>query len=123
MILNDDTARRQAEATHALLAAIVKSSRDAIFMRTMDGIVRTWNLGAESLFGYTPEEMIGQTMDVVTPVGERDKWHLVLDLVKGGEQVQNYDVVRIRKDGTTADLSFTLSPIVSERASSLLPRA
>jgi two-component system cell cycle sensor histidine kinase/response regulator CckA len=107
----DITERKQADATRAHLAAIVESSCDAIFSRTPDGIVRSWNLGAESLFGYAHQEMVGSTMDIVTPSEDREDAQL-LDRARCGEQIQNYDAVRVRKDGTAVDVSLTLSPIV-----------
>ena len=95
----------------AHFSAIINSSQDAIIGKTLDGIVTSWNPGAERLYGYTAAEMIGQPISNLTPLDRSDeiKSHL-LRLGYGGS-VEQYDTVRRRKDGTLVDVSLTLSPI------------
>ena len=107
----DITERKEADASRAHLAAIVESSCDAIFSRTPDGIVRSWNVGAESLFGYSRAEMIGRTTDIVRRAEDCQQARVQFDRVTGGELIQYYDATAVRKDGTAIDVSFTLSPI------------
>src|SRR5688572_1857067 len=94
-----------------LLAAIVDSSDDAIVSKTLDGVVTSWNRGAQDMFGYTADEMIGRSILVLFPpdrVGEET--HL-LTRIRAGERVQHFESVRRAKDGRLIDVSLTLSPI------------
>ena len=109
----DITERKEADASRAHLAAIVESSCDAIFSRTPDGIVLSWNVGAESLFGYSRAEMIGRTTDIVRRAEDCHDADALFARVTSGELIQYYDAAAIKKDGTAIDVSFTLSPIAS----------
>jgi len=93
------------------LAAIVSSSDDAIVSKDLDGMVTSWNAGAERIFGYTPEEIIGKSIRVIIPadrLGEEDE---VLARVRRGERVDHFDTVRQRKDGSLVNISLTVSPV------------
>ncbi|HZT47703.1 MAG TPA: PAS domain S-box protein [Hyphomicrobiaceae bacterium] len=110
-MLVDMTDYALAEADRQRLTAIVESSDDAIISKDLDGIVTTWNPGAERLFGYTAEEMIGRSITTIIPADRRQEEPAILQRVRRGERVGHYDAVRVRKDGTLVDISLTVSPI------------
>ena len=103
--------RQKADKAIALLAAIVESSDDAIVSKTLDGIITSWNVGAEQLFGYSAEEAIGQHISLIIPVDRRDEETIILERLRRGERIDHFDTVRVRKDGTTLDISLTISPL------------
>lgn len=94
-----------------LLAAIVDSSDDAIVSKTLDGIITSWNAGAEGLFGYTASEAVGQHIALIIPSNRRDEETFIIDKIKKGERIEHFDTVRVRKDGTLIDISVTISPV------------
>jgi PAS domain S-box-containing protein len=107
----DVTERKAAEQERLQLAAIVESSEDAIIGTSLDDIVLSWNAGAERIYGYTAEEMIGKPISVTVPADrehERPRW---LEEINAGKSVENCDSVRLRKNGEPVDVSVTLSPI------------
>jgi two-component system, chemotaxis family, CheB/CheR fusion protein len=108
----DISERKQAEEAMARLAAIVESSDDAIIRKNLDGIIETWNFGAEQLFGYTPEEAIGQSVTLLIPHDRMSEEPAILDRIRHGEHIDHYESVRRRKDGSLLDVSLTISPIV-----------
>ncbi len=91
--------------------AMVNSSRDAIISKDLEGIVTSWNPGAETLFGYTADEMIGQSVTVLMPPDRIPEEAAILDRIRRGEQVEHYETVRRRKDGGLLGISLTVSPI------------
>jgi PAS domain S-box-containing protein len=93
------------------LAAIVESSDDAIASKDLNGIVVTWNKGAERIFGYAAEEIIGKPISILFPSDRQNEEHLILDRIRRGERIDHYDTVRVRKDGSLVDISLTVSPI------------
>jgi len=93
------------------LAAIVDSSDDAILSGDLDGVIQTWNKGAQRLFGYTAEDMIGRSVMILVPEDRRDKELGILERVAAGERVDQYETTRRRLDGTKADISVSVSPI------------
>ncbi len=95
----------------ARLASIVEASRDAILAKTLDGVVTSWNRGAEVLFGYTAAEMIGNPIENLIPPEGRDVEGQVRTRVAAGLGIEHHETVRVRKDGTAVDVSATLSPI------------
>jgi PAS domain S-box-containing protein len=95
------------------LAAIVESSDDAIITKTIEGIVTSWNRGAERVFGYPAQEMLGQSIFRLACVGGENDMIAVLDQIRGGERVDHYETMRRRKDGTEIAVSLTVSPIRS----------
>lgn len=103
--------RRKAEENAQRLAAIVESSDDAIIGKTLDGIITSWNLGAERLYGYTAEEMIGKPLSVLEPEQKAEDITDILDRVRNGESISHYQTVRKKRDGTIVDISLTVSPI------------
>ena len=107
----DVTARKRAEEDAVALAAIVQSSEDAITSKTLDGRISSWNEGARRIYGYTAEEMKGESYAVLIPPERRDELPRLLDRVRAGEHVEPADAVRVRKDGTRIDVSVAVSPI------------
>lgn len=113
--LIDVAERKRAEETRAYLSAIVESSYDAIISKTLDGVVTSWNRAAELLYGYTAEEMIGQTVRRLVAPDRHDEADEILERLRRGEQVKQFETVRVRKDGTLIDVSLTISPIKDAR--------
>ena len=109
--IRDITERKQAEATRVRLATIVESSSDAILSKTLDGIITSWNKGAERLLGYTAEDIIGRPITVLLPPGRRDEDQLALEAIRDGQTVDPFETLRVRKDGRLVSVSITLSPI------------
>ncbi|HWO34115.1 MAG TPA: PAS domain S-box protein [Candidatus Acidoferrum sp.] len=107
----DITDRKRSERAMGLLAAIVDSSDDAVVSKNLDGIITSWNTGAERVFGHTAEEAIGRHIFFIIPADRRDEEALILERVRRGEQVEHFDTVRVRKDGTLIDISLTISPV------------
>ena len=110
-IIQDLTARRQAEATRAHLAAIVESSSDGVIGKDLNGHITSWNKGAERMYGYTAAEVIGRPITMLAPPELRDEIYSLIEQVKRGGDVRQYQTVRITKDGRRLDISLTLSPI------------
>jgi two-component system sensor kinase FixL len=94
-----------------ILAAIVESSDDAIIGKDPDGVIVTWNGGAERLYGYTAQEIIGRSISLLIPDGHSDELHTVLARINAGKRVEHFDTVRLTKDGRLVDVSLTVSPI------------
>jgi PAS domain S-box-containing protein len=109
--LSDITERKQTEEARALLAAIVQSSDDAIIGKTLDGIILSWNPGAERLFGYSSHEVLGRPMMMLIPPERHGEEPDILSRIAHGESVDHYETVRIRKDGARIDVSLTISPM------------
>jgi PAS domain S-box-containing protein len=102
------------EYATALLASIVESSDDAIVSKDLNGIVTSWNLAAERLFGYTAEEMIGHPIAVIAAPDRIDEMPAIMRRLRAGERIEHYETRRRRKDGTIVDISLTVSPIRDE---------
>ena len=116
MIGTDNTVRKKAEAgVTARLAAIVEFSDDAIISKDLQGIVTSWNTGAEGLFGYSPGEMIGQPIMRLIPSDRVQEEAEILRRVGRGENVKHFDTERMRKDGSLIAISVTVSPIKDSR--------
>ena len=111
---HDVTMRKEAEAADARLSAIVQSSEDAIVSKDLDGIITSWNQGAERIFGYTPDETIGKPVTILIPAERADEERSILERVRRGVRVDHYETVRRRKDGSLVDISLTVSPIIDE---------
>ncbi|MFN2603293.1 MAG: PAS domain S-box protein [Gemmatimonadaceae bacterium] len=95
----------------AHLAALIKSSEDAIASKDLNGIIMSWNPAAERMFGYTQEEAVGQSIYLIIPEDRKSEEEFVLGRVRSGEGVDHYETVRRRKDGSFLDVSLTVSPI------------
>jgi PAS domain S-box-containing protein len=103
--------RLEADKAGRLLAAIVDSSDDAIISKTLDGIITSWNAGAEQLFGYTPQEAVGQHISLIIPRDRLQEETTILERLRQGERIEHFDTIRVRKDGTLLDISLTISPL------------
>jgi diguanylate cyclase (GGDEF)-like protein/PAS domain S-box-containing protein len=104
-------ASHTAEEALFTLAAIVESSDDAIFSRTLDGIVLSWNQGAERLYGYSAQEIIGQSISTLVPADRSPELADIMQRLREGQCVAHFETVRRRKDGRLIDVSITLSPV------------
>jgi PAS domain S-box-containing protein len=108
----DITELREAHDKIASLAAIVDSSTDAIVGKTLEGIIVSWNPGAEILYGYSAEEAIGRSIfSLLAPLDQPDDFATIIDKIKHGETIPAYDTLRMRKDGTLVDVSLNISPV------------
>lgn len=103
--------RQQADRSSTLLASIVESSDDAIVSKTLDGMITSWNNGAERLFGYRAEEAIGQPITLIIPLDRRHEETKIIESLRRGERIDHFQTVRQRKDGTLVDISLTISPV------------
>lgn len=111
LVFRDVTERRRADEARARLAAIVESSDDAIVGKNLDGIIQSWNAGAERLFGYTAEEAIGRRITLIIPPERHAEEEMILDRLRRGERVDHFQTVRMAKGGRLLDISLTVSPI------------
>ncbi len=109
--IRDITERRQAEQAMSHLVVVIESSDDAIISKTVDGTIVSWNPDAERLYGYAPNEVIGEPITLLVPATHPDGVPEILARVKAGGLVRNYETIRARKDGTLVDVSLTVSPI------------
>jgi PAS domain S-box-containing protein len=112
--VRDMTARNRAERDRQLMSqqvAVVQFSGEAISSGTLDGIIRSWNPAAERLFGYASDEIVGTSGQVIIPKDRADERHTILDRIRSGEVVEDFETVRVREDGTTFAASLTVSPI------------
>ncbi|HWZ74936.1 MAG TPA: MHYT domain-containing protein [Candidatus Sulfotelmatobacter sp.] len=107
----DITERKRAEQATLLLAAIVESSHDAIVSKSLNGVITSWNRGAERLFGYAAEEAVGQNITLIIPPERRDEERTIIEQLTRGERVDHFETVRMRKDGSLLDVSLTISPM------------
>jgi two-component system, chemotaxis family, CheB/CheR fusion protein len=107
----DITEQKRAEEARALLAAIVEASDDAIVSKTLDGVIRSWNAGAERLFGHTAAEAIGQSIDLIIPPELRDEERAILSRLRRGERIEHFETIRISKHARRIDISLTISPV------------
>jgi two-component system CheB/CheR fusion protein len=112
--LRDITDRRRDEQARRHLAAIVESSGDAVISTDLDGHIMSWNRGAERIFGYQAEEVIGKPVTILIPPERYDEEPAILERIRHGERVEHYESVRRRKDGTLLDMSVAFSPIKDE---------
>ncbi len=107
----DITDHHHAEEADARLAAIVESSDNAILSKTLDGTIVTWNRGAERLYGYAAEEIVGKSVAMLMPNGSNGELATLLGRIRGGGSVEHYETVRVRKDGSPVEVSLSLSAI------------
>ena len=111
VILRARIERKRTEETLRYLASIVQSSDDAIIGKTLDGIVTSWNKGAERIYGYTESEIIGNPISILVPSERKDEVSLILEKIKTGEHIAHYETVRRKKDGQYIDMSLSISSV------------
>jgi PAS domain S-box-containing protein len=104
-------ALRESEQRLRWIASIVESSDDVIISKNLDGIIISWNKGAERVFGFTAEEAIGQPITIVIPEDRHDEERQILTRIRRGEQIEHYETVRRRKHGSLIAVSLTVSPV------------
>ncbi|MGE4249869.1 MAG: PAS domain S-box protein [Parvibaculaceae bacterium] len=104
--------RQAADVAAGRLVALVESSDDAIVAKTLDGVIQNWNRGAESLFGYTAEEVIGKSITILIPPDRLTEEETILSRIRKGERMSHYATIRRRKDGSLIHVSLTISPII-----------
>jgi two-component system CheB/CheR fusion protein len=111
--LQNDTAIHEKEQQHAAqLRAIVESSADAIISKDLDGVIQSWNQGAEQIFGYTSEEAVGKPISIVVPPGRAHEEIDIIERIRRGGRIKHFETVRARKDGDQIHVSLTISPIL-----------
>jgi hypothetical protein len=111
LAMNNITDRKRAENAAARLASIVESSDDAILSKDHEGVIQTWNAGAERLFGYRAAEVIGQSITLLLPPEKIQEEEQILERVLSGHRVEHLETVRVTKDGRQLDVSVTVSPV------------
>lgn len=109
-----DEDRRKAEESTRRLASIVTSSNDAIIGKDLGGIVTSWNAGAEEIYGYTAEEMIGHPVSIAIPPDRVGEFRELMEKVSRGQQIRRHETERLRKDGRTIQVSLSVSPVRTE---------
>jgi len=110
-IVTDITERKYAEQKVIKLAAIVESSENAIIGKSLDGIISSWNNGAEKIYGYTESEVIGKSVSILHPPDRVNEMSQILEKIKSGEHIVHYETMRRRKDGKDIHVALTVSPI------------
>src|ERR1700736_957168 len=110
-MLVDITERKAGEEALQRLAAIVESSDDAIVSKDLDGTIMSWNAGAERLYGYLAEEVIGKSVKILIPPDQRSEEDRILERIRRGQRIEHYETVRQRKHGSLIQVSLTVSPI------------
>jgi len=113
--VRDVTAHNEADRVLREFKALVNASDDAIVSESLDGIIKSWNPGAEKLFGYTSEEAVGHSIAMLIPPGRPNDETEILERLARGERVEHFENVRCHKDGHFIDISATISPIVDDR--------
>ncbi|HEY5778359.1 MAG TPA: PAS domain S-box protein [Terrimicrobiaceae bacterium] len=109
--VQDITDRKKADEAVQRLAAIVETSEDAIISKDLNGIIMSWNGGAERLFGYRAEEVVGKPITILIPSDRRDEEGGILQRIRQGQRVEHYETVRQCKNGTHIEVSLTISPL------------
>src|SRR5689334_17230798 len=100
---------RSAELAPYWLSAIIESADDAVISKTLDGIITSWNHGAQRIFGYTADEVIGKPVTILIPAGHEDEEPAILARLRAGDRIEHYETIRVRKDGRHIDISLTVS--------------
>ncbi len=116
-MLVDVAERKRNEEAAQHYAAIVESSDDAILSKDINGVITSWNSGAQRLFGYTSQEAVGKPVTLLIPTDRHDEEPRILERIRRGERIDHYETVRQRKDGSSVDISLTVSPIRDLRGS------
>ena len=110
-IMHDTTGERELREKQSLLASIVENSDDAIISKTLNGIITTWNNGAERVFGYTETETIGKHISILIPPDRLNEENIIIENITNGNKVDHFQTVRVHKNGSPIDISLTVSPV------------
>ena len=108
-------ARKASELESRRLAAIVESSDDAIVSKDLNGVIRSWNKGAERVFGYSAEDVVGKPITILIPDDRQAEEELILSRIRNGQRVEHFETIRVCKDGRHINISLTISPIKNDR--------
>ena len=111
LVFRDVTTRQQADEARVMLAAIVESSEDAIVSKDLNGIIRSWNRGAERLFGYNPEEAVGRSITLIIPPELIEEERHILSQLRRGHRIEHFETIRVSKTGRRIHISLTISPV------------
>jgi PAS domain S-box-containing protein len=111
-VVQDVTERRRLADLRGRLAAIVETSEDAVVSKDLDGTIRTWNRGAERIFGWAAGEIVGKSVYTLIPPDRADEERTILGKLRAGERIQQYETERLRKDGTRLHVSLSVAPVV-----------
>ncbi len=114
-IARDISRDQYAEEKQAILAAIVNSSNDAIVSKDLRGIIMSWNKGAERVFGYTAEEAIGKSITMLIPAARLSEEDHILSKIRSGQRIDQFETVRVRKDGREIPINLSVSPIMDRK--------
>ena len=114
------TARRKAEAESRFIATIVGNAADAIISKDFNGIILSWNPAAEKIFGYSPKEAIGKSISMLIPLDRQEEEDRIVEKLKRGDHIDNYETKRLCKDGSLIDVAVTLSPIKDSAAKTIV---
>lgn len=114
LVFREVTERRRAEEVLRRLSAIVESSDDAIIGKTLDGVITSWNAGAQNLYGYSAEEVVGHPVSLLVPENQVDEMPEILTRLARGERIDHFETVRRRKDGRLVDVFLNVSPILDQ---------
>ena len=109
--LTDVTDLREAEQQNWRQAAIVRSSEDAILSKSLDGTIETWNEGAERIYGYRAEEIIGKSVDLLAPGDHAGEFQKILELIRDGRELKHFETIRVKKSGEEIPVDLTVSPV------------
>lgn len=109
--ITDITERTRAQAMQQRMTALIESAEDAILTKSLDGTIRSWNPGAQTLLGYTAEEIVGESITRLIPADRRAEEDLIIAQLREGRRVAHFETVRRRKDGSLVDVSLTISPL------------
>ncbi len=115
VIHKDIIEREISESAVSHFAAIVESSQDTILSKTLDGIITSWNKGAEKMYGYTAKEVIGKRANILAPDEYRSEYKTIVSSIKNGKQISDFETVRLKKDGTRFNVLLTASPVINSR--------
>ncbi|MFB0493899.1 PAS domain S-box-containing protein [Mucilaginibacter sp. OAE612] len=110
-IMRDVTHEKETEEKRGMLAAIVENSDDAIISKTLNGIITTWNGGAEKIFGYQERETIGKHISILIPRDRLSEEDVIIENIRNGNKVDHFQTVRLHKNGSAIDISLTVSPV------------
>ena len=111
LLFVDTTERKRAAETALLLSSIVECSNDAIISKDLDGLITSWNKGAERIYGYSSAEIVGRPIGLLVPRDHADEWQEIMEYIRLGQQIEHMETERIRKDGQRIFVSVTISPI------------
>lgn len=111
LAIEDITIQKQEQDNLSLLSAIVDTSDDAIISKSMDGTIKSWNRGAEKIFGYTADEVLGKPIFMLMPLDSYKSEKMIIGKINKGEAVEQFETLRLCKDGSTLNVSITVSPI------------